>query len=26
MEIGGRGLSGFHTAMLSQLATLIPLF
>ena len=26
IEVSGRGLSGFHTAMLSQLATLIPLF
>src|SRR2546421_4965188 len=26
IEIGGIGLSGFHTARLSQLATLIPLF
>ena len=26
IEVSGIGLSGFHTAMLSQLATLIPLF
>ena len=26
IEVGGIELSGFHTAMLSQLATLIPLF